>query len=213
VTPFPQLLTAHGSAKRGQKAEDEAATLQQIRAVNPEAGVQFLEHLVLQKRRTVGHPRGDYDPRSPVLIVVCFPQDPTLHTELALTYIDEVISFISDDATSKLWRAKGTCLSSFPRRMWQSIPLAAASYASSPNPSSFLGYFETTTPMSPAKHARLRTALFLQTSSAYDASAAEARLAPHVPLLAPELAIIAGKVRTLCAAKPLPRPPPSFSNA
>ena len=49
-----QLLTSHGSAKRGQKAEDEAATLQQIRAVNPEAGVRFLEHLVLQKRRAVG---------------------------------------------------------------------------------------------------------------------------------------------------------------
>ena len=53
-----QLLTSHGSAKRGQKAEDEAATLQQIRAVNPEAGVRFLEHLVLQKRRTVGYPFG-----------------------------------------------------------------------------------------------------------------------------------------------------------
>jgi hypothetical protein len=51
---IPQLLTTHGSTKRGQKAEDEAATLQQIRAVNPEAGVRFLEHLVLQKRRTVG---------------------------------------------------------------------------------------------------------------------------------------------------------------
>ncbi|KAI0252527.1 hypothetical protein BJV78DRAFT_1360837 [Lactifluus subvellereus] len=148
-----KLLTAHGSAKRGQKSEDEAATLQQIREVNPEAGVRFLEHLVLQKRRT----------------------DPALHTELALTYIDEVISFLDDDATSKLWRAK------------------AASYASSPNPTPFLAYFEATTPASPAKHARLRTALFLQTSSAYDASAAHARLAPHAPLLAPELAILAGK--------------------
>ena len=49
-----QLLTAHGSTKRGQKAEDDAATLQQIRAVNAEAGVRFLEHLVLHKRRTVG---------------------------------------------------------------------------------------------------------------------------------------------------------------
>jgi hypothetical protein len=56
-----QLLTAHGSAKRGQKAEDEAATLQQIRAVNPEAGVRFLEHLVLQKRRTVGLPLATVD--------------------------------------------------------------------------------------------------------------------------------------------------------
>jgi hypothetical protein len=46
-------LTAHGSAKRGQKAEDEAAMLQQIRVVNPDAAARFLEHLVLQKRRTV----------------------------------------------------------------------------------------------------------------------------------------------------------------
>jgi len=59
----PQLLTAHGSTKRGQTAEDEAATLQQIRAVNPEAGLRFLEHLVLQKRRTVG-PLGDWIPVS-----------------------------------------------------------------------------------------------------------------------------------------------------
>ncbi|KAH9003556.1 hypothetical protein EDB86DRAFT_3062932 [Lactarius hatsudake] len=149
-----KLLTAHGSARRHQKPEDEAATLHQIRAVNPEAGVRFLEHLLLQKRRT----------------------DPALHTELVLTYIDQVLSFLADDATSKLWRAK------------------AASYASSPNPTPFLTYFEATTPASPAKHARLRTALFLQTSAAYDAAAAQARLAPHAPLLAPELAIIAGKL-------------------
>ena len=47
---IPQLLTAHSSTKCGQKGEDEAAMLQQIRAVNAEAGVQFLEHLVLQSR-------------------------------------------------------------------------------------------------------------------------------------------------------------------
>jgi|SRR5712671_2284643 len=70
----------------------------------------------------------------------------------------------------------------------------AASYASSSNSAPFLAYFEATTPSSPSKHARLRTALFLQTSNAYDASAARVRLAPHAPLLAPELAIIAGKV-------------------
>jgi hypothetical protein len=71
----------------------------------------------------------------------------------------------------------------------------AASYASSPNPAPFLTYFEATTPASPAKHARLRTALFLQISSMYDPSAAGALLGPHAPLLAPELAIIASKVR------------------
>ena len=51
---IPQLLTAHGSTKHGQKGEDEAAMLQQIRTVNAEAGVWFLEHLVLQKQRMVG---------------------------------------------------------------------------------------------------------------------------------------------------------------
>lgn len=34
-------------------------------------------------------------------------QDPALHTSLALTYVEELLSFLADDATSKLWRAKG----------------------------------------------------------------------------------------------------------
>ena len=134
-------------------------------------------------------------------------QDPALHTSLALTYIEEVLSFLADEATSKLWRAKGTRLSTFSsfsmhaqahtdRSSSYHISYSlAASYASSSNPSPFLTYFEATTPASPSKHARLRTALFLQTSSAYDASAAGALLGPHTPLLAPELAIIASKVR------------------
>jgi hypothetical protein len=200
-----QLLTSHGSAKRGQKAEDEAATLQQIRAVNPEAGVRFLEHLVLQKRRTVGISLGAVCPIHRYVVTDTPFQDPALHTSLALTYIEEVLSFLTDDATSKLWRAKGMAIFRSPcthrrilttrRHIIFSYPLAA-SYASSPNPSPFLTYFEATAPASPAKHARLRTALFLQTSSTYDASAAGALLGPHAPLLAPELAIIASKVRT-----------------
>lgn len=123
-------------------------------------------------------------------------QDPALHTSLAVTYIEEVLSFVADDATSKLWRAKGMGLLTLSPCMHRPlIVLPAASYASSPNPAPFFNYFEATTPASPAKHARLRTALFLQTSSAYDASAAGALLGPHAPLLAPELAIIASKVR------------------
>ncbi|KAH9962289.1 hypothetical protein BGW80DRAFT_1255654 [Lactifluus volemus] len=76
---------AHGSTKRGQKAGDEAATLQQISVVNPDTAAGFLEHLVLQKRRT----------------------DPAFHTELALICIDEFLSFLADGATSRLWQAKG----------------------------------------------------------------------------------------------------------
>ncbi|KAH9974682.1 hypothetical protein BGW80DRAFT_1251407 [Lactifluus volemus] len=36
--------------------------------------------------------------------------DPAFHTELALVCIDEVLSFLADDATSKLWQAKGIYL-------------------------------------------------------------------------------------------------------
>jgi hypothetical protein len=108
-------LTSHGSTKRGQKAEDEAATLQQIRAVNPEAGVRFLEHLVLQKRRMVGLPLGTVCPKHRHAVADTLFQDPALHTSLALTYIEEVLSFLADDATSKLWRAKGMGLSLYAR--------------------------------------------------------------------------------------------------
>ena len=44
-----------------------------------------------------------HDPVPDILV----SQDPVLHTELALTYIDEVLAFVADDAISKLWRAKG----------------------------------------------------------------------------------------------------------
>ncbi|KAI0266114.1 hypothetical protein BC834DRAFT_1026917 [Gloeopeniophorella convolvens] len=155
-----KLLTAHGPGKRGAKSEDEATLLAQLRAASPEAAMRFLEHLVLQKRKA----------------------DPTLHTELALAYIDEVLAHLQDEPTSKLWRAK------------------AASYASAPPSAPFFSYFEATTPASPAKRARLRTALFLHRSSAYDAPAVRARLAPHAPLLAPELALVAAKAGDARAA-------------
>ena len=74
-----QLLTSHLYTKHGQKVEDEAATLKQIRAVDPEARVRFLEHLILQKRRTVGLSSG-----SPIhrhAMIDTHVQDP-LHTSL-----------------------------------------------------------------------------------------------------------------------------------
>ncbi|KAH9962269.1 hypothetical protein BGW80DRAFT_865820 [Lactifluus volemus] len=63
-------------------------TKQQIRVVNPDAAARFLEHLVLRKKRT----------------------DPAFHTELAPICINEVLSFLADGATSKLWQAKGIYL-------------------------------------------------------------------------------------------------------
>ncbi|THH17699.1 hypothetical protein EW146_g3170 [Bondarzewia mesenterica] len=148
------LLTSQGSTKRAQKSEDDVAMLRQIREANPEAGIQFLEYLVLQKRNT----------------------DRTLHSELALICVDQLLTYISDDAVSKLWRAK------------------AASYASNPSSTPFLSYFAATTPDSPAKRARIRTALFLQSSVSYDAQPVRERLASQEKVLALEVAIVEGKL-------------------
>ena len=97
-----QLLTSHGSAKRGQKAEDEAATLQQIRA-----GVRFLDPLVLQNRKTIGLSLGTVSPihrRAGTDTI----QDPALHNSLTLTYIEADLFILADDSTSELWRVEST---------------------------------------------------------------------------------------------------------
>lgn len=48
-----QLLTSKDNSRRRDKPEDDIVLLEQVREANPAAGVQFLEHLVLQKRSTV----------------------------------------------------------------------------------------------------------------------------------------------------------------
>ncbi|VDB91306.1 unnamed protein product [Peniophora sp. CBMAI 1063] len=151
-----KLLTSQG-ANRGRKASVDAdlATLAQIRAANPRAAVQFLEHLVLQKRSS----------------------DPNLHTELAQSCISQVLDALSDEPTAKLWRAKAA---------------SYASHAQSNTP--FLAYFASTTPDSPTKRARLRAALFLQSSSFYDALAIRERLLPHAQALPLEMSIVEGKL-------------------
>jgi vacuolar protein sorting-associated protein 3 len=48
------------SGKRREKKPEgeDLALLEQIQQVSPEAGVQFLEYLVLQRRSTVSHMSG-----------------------------------------------------------------------------------------------------------------------------------------------------------
>ena len=150
-----QLLTTQG-ANRSRKASVDAdlATLSQIRDANPQAALQFLEHLVLQKRSS----------------------DPNLHTDLAQSCVGQVLEALADESTAKLWRAK------------------AASYASAPSSTPFLAYFASTTPDSPSKRARLRAALFLQSSTFYDAHAIRERLLPHAQALPLEMSIVEGKL-------------------
>ncbi|KAI0331784.1 hypothetical protein GY45DRAFT_1248254 [Cubamyces sp. BRFM 1775] len=147
-----KLLMTTMSSKR--KAEDDRLLLQEIQEANPEAGAQLLEHLVIHRRST----------------------DPALHTQLAVTYTDQLLSCLADESTSKLWRAK------------------AASYASGRSDAPFISYFASTTPDSEHKRIRLKTVLFLQGSTLYDPETIRTRLSPHAKLLKLELAILEGKL-------------------
>jgi hypothetical protein len=74
--------------------------------------------------------------------------------------------------------------------------LLGSSYASSRSDSTFFHYFAKFTPDSPAKLIRLKTVLFLQGSSLYDAELIREQLVPHSKrVLSLELAIVNGKAR------------------
>ncbi|KAJ7774892.1 hypothetical protein B0H16DRAFT_1508739 [Mycena metata] len=102
-----------------------------------------------------------------------------LHTQLAMVCVDQLLAALEDETVSKLWRAK------------------VSSYASSrkDSPVPFFSYFASTTPDSPSKLVRLRTVLFLQGSSLYDAELIRERLVPlSKRILSLELAIVDGKL-------------------
>ncbi|PIL23200.1 hypothetical protein GSI_14509 [Ganoderma sinense ZZ0214-1] len=143
-----KLLLSTMASKR--KAEDDRALLQQIREASPAAGEQLLEHLVVQRRST----------------------DSDLHSQLAATYIDQLLSCLADESISKLWRAKGM----------------------STNDTPFISYFSSTTPDSESKRTRLKTILFLQGSTLYDPVTVRTRLDDHTKILKLELAILEGKL-------------------
>ncbi|KAF8958169.1 hypothetical protein BDZ97DRAFT_1842909 [Flammula alnicola] len=148
------LLMPKDTGKRRERPEEDIALLEQIQEANPTAGAQYLEYLVLQRRST----------------------SKELHIKLALACVDQVLSYLKDDAVSKLWRAK------------------ASSYASSRNDSSFLSYFASTTPDSAHKRARLKTILLLAGSSFYDPEKIRLRLLEREKILKLELAIVDGKL-------------------
>ncbi|KAF7363500.1 hypothetical protein MSAN_01006200 [Mycena sanguinolenta] len=108
-----------------------------------------------------------------------------LHTQLAMVCIDQLLEALKDDAVSKLWRSK------------------VSTYASSRNESStrtFFLYFAKFTPDSPSKLVRLKTVLFLQGSSLYDAELVRERLLPvSKRVLSLELAILGNHRAALSA--------------
>jgi hypothetical protein len=175
--------------------------LARITGVDPAAGAQFLEHLVLQKRSTVcfvssvcraapdsrkstrsiqKEPRAAHAVgyemfrRGVRLLGGCFGPEAVARQRLVISRLRSVRSFLTR-------------------------PLTASSYASNPKDASFLSYFNSTTPDSVHKRARLKTVLFLQKSGAYDTPAVLERLegSEHRRVLALEAAILEGKVRVI----------------
>ncbi|KAF7983156.1 hypothetical protein HWV62_23376 [Athelia sp. TMB] len=161
ASPMHLLLTLHDTGKRRNKPEDDLAMLQQVQDANPAAGAQYLEYLVLQKRS----------------------QNPDLHAQLALAYIDQILACASEETTSKLWRAKASSFSSTRTDMRTTT-------------SSFLSYFSNTTPDSEQKRVRLKTLLFLQGSTLYDPAVALSRLktSGQEKVLSLEIAVLYGKL-------------------
>ncbi|KAJ8481088.1 hypothetical protein ONZ45_g15430 [Pleurotus djamor] len=150
-----ELLKSLHAGKRRDRPEEDLATLQRLKDVNSVAAAQYLEHLILVRGNNT----------------------PTFHDEFATTCVNQLISLLSNDTVSKLWRAK------------------AASYASSTrNETTFLSYFTSTTPESDHKRIRLKTITFLQASTFYDPLPIKELLDPHIKLLPLELAILEGKL-------------------
>ncbi|GLB39648.1 putative vacuolar sorting protein 39 domain 2 [Lyophyllum shimeji] len=85
-----KLLMPKDSGKRRERPEEDLALLESIRAANPEAGVQFLEYLVLQRRSSSRQ----------------------LHTQLATACIDQLCNALTQESVSKLWRAKAASYAS-----------------------------------------------------------------------------------------------------
>lgn len=135
--------------------------------------------------------------RGRLTLKVLFKQHPELHTRLAMSCVDQLLECLEDEATVKLWRAKGMQLllqRCAIQLMGPGGVFPAASYSSSKSEQSFVSYFASTTPASEYKKVRLKAIIFLQGSSLYDAPQIRDRVLPHRKILSLELAIVDGKV-------------------
>uniref|UniRef100_A0A0W0GCB0 Vacuolar sorting protein 39/Transforming growth factor beta receptor-associated domain-containing protein n=1 Tax=Moniliophthora roreri TaxID=221103 RepID=A0A0W0GCB0_MONRR len=104
------LLMPKETGKRRNKPEEDKMLLEQLKESNPTAALQFLEHLILQRRSVT----------------------PDIHIQYAETCVDQLLELLSQDSVSKLWRAKGSSYSS--SRTESSVPFL--SYFASTTPDS-----------------------------------------------------------------------------
>ncbi|KAG6896421.1 hypothetical protein C0992_008386 [Termitomyces sp. T32_za158] len=168
-----QLLMPKDTGKRRERPDEDLALLEAITEANKEAGMQYLEYLVIQRKSSVGlsHIIVNYLPPDLILI-----QSQQLHDMFAASCVEQLSAALAQESVSKLWRAK------------------AASYASNRTDTSFLSYFASTTPDSPHKRTRLKAILFLAGSGLYDPAVVRPPLFEHRKILNLELAIVDSKL-------------------
>lgn len=90
---------------------DENLVLRALRAADAGVGEQYLEHLVLTRRNSVGGNmlvHGDF-----VLLSVL--QEPALSTQLVTSYIERLVSALEDPEVVRMWRTACTYCSAAPR--------------------------------------------------------------------------------------------------
>ncbi|KAG6815680.1 hypothetical protein H0H93_009226, partial [Arthromyces matolae] len=87
-----QLLMPNDSGKRRERPDEDLALLQAIMESSPEAGAQYLEYLVLQRKSS----------------------SPQLHDMLAASCINQLSAALALESVSKLWRAKAASYASNP---------------------------------------------------------------------------------------------------
>ncbi|KAG6861142.1 hypothetical protein C0995_003410 [Termitomyces sp. Mi166 len=85
-----QLLMPKDTGKRRERPDDDVALLDAIKEANAEAGVQYLEYLVLQRKSSSRQ----------------------LHDMFAVSCIEQLSAALAEESVSKLWRAKAASYAS-----------------------------------------------------------------------------------------------------
>ncbi|KIY53310.1 hypothetical protein FISHEDRAFT_63459 [Fistulina hepatica ATCC 64428] len=107
------LILARDTGKRRERPEEDIALLERICEADEEAGQQYLEYLVLQRRHSSRE----------------------LHARLAALLVGAVFKSLEDEAVFRLWRAKSGASSSSTSKV-PTTPSPFISYFSSTTPDS-----------------------------------------------------------------------------
>lgn len=124
----------------------------------------------------------------------CSIQDRDLHEELATKYVDALLEHLADETVTLELASIGEYWYCCIQRALIKYLTSASKFTTTPARGPYLLFFVIHAPSSDLMVARLKAALFLQGSTAYDAIAMGKRIELHKDILLFERAILDGKV-------------------